>query len=683
MYVSNAGRLLAIRIFAISWIVIIYLSVCSQIVKADAEQLEIDFQSDPWFDDYNVPVNIDNATASDTVIGEWERDFGTDIPNGTYYGTLLPPGLFHFEYKSEWIHIEQDGLWYHPDRPGEYGNLAHYIMLTSHFNLSSQKIMSGTSEFWVRLPVHPDSIEPEYGVSIAIFKDQTNIKAPYLESQMSYYRLGLRNLSMDVHGTNGFSAVPSDCEVFPTIGGYTPDNIIRIRELPGVLGGTLRTGSGFNYLVTSDHVYVRVDAVLEPSTDYLFSVIFRHPRESKLYTYWSTAESPAGRETGIYFAQVFHSWNTGVITAYVDSSDVINFSLDLDWSFIFTQGVGMGGLFGKRLEIEKGDSILIRPYFNLTDDEKYMSFMIPMVSDDDLNIAPRVWQGVVPHETFLPPVITFWNFTDGSYWFNNTIDWEYHDFVLFSTSQTINSTDFGLNNSWNVAVELLFNSSANVTLLCYKEDRVKVTWASLNHTGWANQSTNPFFRNEFWDNGSKVMSSFHFNVYCSGRGTDGQWAIRNGTPSTGFIYTHYFPREIHLSSAQWEVVNESASADAMTYYELAIYHWNHYSIGHRLKAIWYAIRAAIQEIWNGAKKFGGYLRDGLHNVWDSMKRFGSWIYTKIVEFVGKIWNFIDNVIDTIAGFWESFQYIIAPIAMIIIITGGGTVAKKMLQSKGS
>ena len=144
------------------------------------------------------------------------------------------------------------------------------------------------------------------------------------------------------------------------------------------------------------------------------------------------------------------------------------------------------------------------------------------------------------------------------------------------------------------------------------------------------------------------------------------------------------PNHIYLSSAEWELItDEKTETLYMTNWELAMYHWDTWSIGHRLKALWYAIKAIVMKLWNGASEFGGWIQDGLSKVWESFKRFGEWIYTNIMEFVGKIWNFISNAIDTIVGFWDFFKYLVAPLVMMAVIGPGGTLCRKLLNERGT
>lgn len=155
----------SIFIVCVMMITLLLLTDWADVVEAETRDLIVEFKSDPLFDEVNDPINIDNATVDDTLMGEWRRDLGSDMPNGTYYGSLFPPALFQHDLKPTYARNESAG--------GQEGRFT-YTMLSSHFNLSSQKIMAGASEWWVRIPVSPDSIDGYFGIVLNIFRDVDN-----------------------------------------------------------------------------------------------------------------------------------------------------------------------------------------------------------------------------------------------------------------------------------------------------------------------------------------------------------------------------------------------------------------------------------------------------------------------------------------------------------------------------
>lgn len=719
---------ITIKFTALFWVIMVYFAGCAVIVKADVEALEMEFESDPFFEDYNDPVNIDNMTDADTVLGEWERDLGEETPNGTFYGSLLPPSMFEHNINTAWVKN---------NTVSNFDGRYTFILVSAHFNLSEQKIMSGASEWWLRVPVHPDSIEAYYGLTLSIFKDVDNASKVHL---FGNYTSDLSHQGQKPRATYN---------------GYAPDVVAEF----GTSSSALKAGLPLtewrlqnDMKVANGRLYIQVSAVLEPSVDYVLSLGFRLPREGSLSTYWSTSESPAGKWTAIDIAEMFMNPAVGT-SAYIEKLDsyLMEIPMDLDWSFIFVEGVGMGGLFGKKLSIPENHTLALYPFFNTSmSGSQYMSFMLPFISNQSVNVTPQVYNA----DSTDP-----WNFTGGDSWFSpeieyatglaenatagsktvivnstehlwegmycriidddnsevnfitkmegNTITlyyalyfdkdaesknarlwcmipmgWEYTDFILFSTNDTVDWATFTSNDRWNVELEFFFNTPITLTLLCYyEEDRPRYLWSEI---GLNNTSRSPYYHPFTFGRAGDIEGTYrlHYNVWCSARGTDGQWVMRNGTSSGDWTYTHYFPKRIHLSAAQWEFTNETDSKTFNSYWDIAQYYWDK-GIGYYRYALWYGMKGTMLELWNGAAKFGGYITDGLSDIWQEFKRFGSWIYTRLVEFVGQIWNFINDAIDTIAGFWNSFQYLIAPLLAMAIIAGGGKMARKILNDRGT
>ena len=722
----NFNGSLTLKLGAVFWIFMIYLAGCAMIVKADVEALEVEFESDPFFGDYNDPVNIDNMTDADTVLGEWERDLGEETPNGTYYGPLLPPSYFEHNIQPAWVKNNSVSNF-----DGRYT----FVLVSGHFNLSEQKIMAGASEWWLRTPINPESIEAYYGLTLSIFKDVDNA------SKVRLYG----NYSSD------FSKQGQKPRA--TFNGYAPDVIAEY----GTTSSAKRSGEPMtnwkfqnDMRVANGRLYIQVSAVLEPSVDYVLSLGFRLPREGTLGTYWTTSESPAGKWTAIDIAEMFMNPAVGA-TAYIEMLDsyLMEQPMDLDWSFIFVEGIGMGGLFGKKLSIPENNTLALYPFFNTSmSGDQYMSFMLPFISNQSVNVTPQVYNADYTYP---------WNFSSGDSWFtpemeyviglsenasagsktirvNSTehlwegmycrvidddhsevnfitamngrtitlyydlyfdkdieknarlwcmipMGWEYTDFVLFSTNDTVDWTTFTDNDRWNVELEFLFNEPITLTLLCYVDDRPQYLWTEI---GLNNTTRSPYYHPFTFGRAGDITQTYrlHYNVWISGRGTDGQWVMRNGTASGDWTYTHYFPRRIHLSSAQWEFMNENETETFNSYWDVALHYWDK-GIGYYRYALWYGMKATMMTLWNGATTFGGYITDGLSQIWEGFKRFGNWIVTRLVEFVGQIWNFISDAIDTIAGFWDLFKYLVAPMISMVIIGVGGTMVRKLLNERGT
>lgn len=695
------GCLVLISFMLTSWV---------DVVEADAVEIDVSYESDPLYDSVNIPTNLVNATHTDSVIYEWERDCGPEMPNGTYYGALTQPGLFTHNLRPVEIVEDNTDGGYLPD---VNGSVARYttVIVSAHFNWSKQVLMSGCSEWWVRIPVHPDSIGDF--AYLSIFKDVDNAS---LIDFYSYY-----NFTPKVAGEWEF--YPDF--IRPTYDGQMPQDIFKYASGQSI-GFSYYTYAHGEMVKSEDHVYLKVHSILRPETDYVISYAFYIPEDEVLSTYWNTGETPCGGWSSIVVGdtEIEHIFPGVGDTIYyqttVVDSQKTEVPLDLDYSFIFVQGIGPGGLFGARFQIESTirncsaegvpypfniqvwGGIVDYPFYNSSmDDPEYMSFMLPFISDDRFYCVPRV------DSAMLLADLLGWRFMDGEIYFRPEWGWNYSDFILFSTSSRVNYTDpfndpFFDGFQWNIKTEYEifenvsdeYRKSINITLLCYESPRSVHDWSEIDwEYGFLNQemknsSFNPWLRpyvytwdgreygrkNESGDyryNLGMTYSYLGYEIWQSARGTEEQWVLRNMTSSGEYTYSYHFPQIIHLSSHTW-VVGSSIASRPVTpwgnYWQMSQDAWN---TGHRFQAIYYAVRGTISYLFDGLP---GIIYDALHGLWDEMKKFGSWIYTRIVEFIGKIYDFLEDVGDHLVDFWESAKYAVAPIIMIVIISYGSRFA---------
>jgi len=716
-------------------VAMIYLAGCAVIVSAEYTVVDVNLTSDPKFGDINDPVNLANATPEDTVIGEWQRDLGDDMPNGTYYGTLLRPGIFEFTHLTP--------TWRQNATPSGQDGQYTYAMFSGHFNLSAQKIMAGASEWWMRTPLHPDSIEGYFGLSMSIFK-------------------GVDNAS-DVRIYGNYSCGTDRQNIRPRAdhNGYTPDVIVEYDSTAGSSGGAFSDYKApLDMRIANDHVYIQANAVLEPSVDYVISLLFRLPKEGHLKAYFNTAERPAGGWTAIDTAEIRIHGGDGGPTYYVEKLDsyLIEFPIDLDWSFIFTEGVGMGGLFGKKITIPENHTLTLYPYFNTSRvGSQYMSFMLPWISDDTVNITPQVYSAdgqfswnftgglsyfnpeleyMIPLAedaasgddfvvltttehlwigkpvwidddnstkvlnfiesidgdtvTLLYDLINYYELSENAHmWMMIPMGWNYSDYCLFSTNDTLDWATFSTDDSWNIELELLFHDPITMTLLCYYEgDREVYQWSDVN---FSNSSRNPYQYPYTWGwpGNSETSETYklHYKVYISARGTDGQWAILNTTASGRETYTHYFPQRIHLSSATWFIQN-GTTKERYDFDSRSAYYWYKageewkQGPGHYLKAISYGIQSIAYGIWDGGANIVGTIHDFLSDAWEGFKRIGEWVVTAVASFIGKVFDFFTSAYNTIVSWWQSAQYLVAPLLMMAIIGVGGKLTSGMMKGRG-
>lgn len=215
----------------------------TQVVQADAEAIDVSFESDPLFAGVNRPVNLNNATHADSVIAEWQNDMGSQMPNGTYYGSLTQPALLEHNVRPVEIH-PTDSLVYSTDNTKARFTT---VIVSAHFNWSRQVLMSGCSEWWVRIPVHPDSIGNF--AYLAIFRDVTNASLIDFYSYFNYsYQLSAWEFYPDF--------------IRPTYNGEMPQDIFKYQNhQPYYYYYTINHGE---MLQSQDHIYLKVHSILRP-----------------------------------------------------------------------------------------------------------------------------------------------------------------------------------------------------------------------------------------------------------------------------------------------------------------------------------------------------------------------------------------------------------------------------------
>jgi len=647
------------------WILLLSMIASAYIAQAATEEyVEVELRPDPAFADVTVRQELgeDDIGQLVTTIDVWREDLGEDAPNGTYYGTLIQGSGFEHRYRPYWLPKDDIG------KTGRFS----YTMLAAHFNFSASIIMSGCSEWWLKVPVLASSIEWSHGLYVALWEDSDDLDAIGFDEDPFY--------SHAVY-------------VRPSYGGYAPDDIVAYwpANISSHYGDPVTEGRG-DLHVANGHVYVKVHSVIKPETDYILATYFRLPAAGRLRTIWTTAESPAGSETRLCFADynIVDNWDDNHTYYHnMTGQELTTVGMDLDWSFIFTEGVG-AGLFGLRLPVENGTVISLVPFFNTTttgDGTIHMSFMLPWFSADTFSMTFGVRnlrdEGVMGGFEFAhwqfepnggdPAAFTFSWYSD--------LAWDYDDFALFSTNWTLDFDDasnpFTEDDQWNVVVDFYFHNAGNLTLLCFDEDRAPIAWSDVevfptNSTKW------PFAKNAIWRS-DESAEFLNYGVMCSARGTTGQWAIRSQTASGDIVLTHYFPSRIYLSTARYRLLR----ADEVVELSPAEEAWKEandlWASKHYALAIVTAIKAAILTVWEGVSALKGWIVDGLTSVWEGMKALGHWLYTNLVSFFEKIVNFFEDLADLTLDIWDVLRYLVAPVLLMAVFGGMTRIPRKWLD----
>lgn len=617
---------ITIKLLAVFLISIIIFSSMEMVEGATTTEKRIEFNPPMIFDEVAIKTNIANETPP-TTISEWQSDLDESLPNGTYYGTYQTGSKFEFDYTPI---FDTDEKYY------------SYVLISSHFNWSSQILMYGTSRWWLRLPVSASSIEATHGIVIGIFKGFNNASRCYLlENWTGKYFMR------------------------PSIDGYSPQDWIYYMtynktEDWGKPANALYWGTGS---IVNDRVYLEINSILEPNIDYIISLAFSLPDNGRLSTYWTTTESPSGKRTHIEIAEISTTGAGGSRENIKEANSTIDLNLDLDWSFVFVEGIGYNGMFGRTISILEDSYLEIYPFFNTSRiGSQYMSFMLPFWSNEYANITPYIKNA----RKAVGDLNRTWKFDNGLDNFSPTMWHKYKDFILFSSNDTLNMSSFYDGDRWNVLVYFKFHESCNMTLLCYKRDRPIVKWNQINETAPANTSWDYWTRNNYWRNGTSTK--LYYEIYMSARGTTGQWALYNGTYSGKPFYTQYFPNLIFLTSTHISLLTEDSYENITVSMEDAYYSrvndwWGEHWFGSALQL---QFRNKVEDL----QELRGEIIDFLYDMWEGMQVLGKWIYLRLLEFKDFILEFGGDVMDALVEFINTGAYLVGPFLFIVLTAIG-------------
>jgi hypothetical protein len=668
---------------------------------ATAKLYDVDYNPSPSISDFVIPQNLNNDTQDlRTTISEWQRDLNVNVmPNGTYWGSYFSPSKFANSYKPTWyenralitpsymIDPDPGSTWTHKDYYLDYARYS-YCLVASHFNWSRQVLMNGASEWWVRLPVAPQSIEATYGITMAIFSGVSNNASDvYL---MTDYRSNNTMIRPAIH-----EMTPQDYIIYQFRGAQSGDPLYSAGLMHQPV--SFLVGDG---VIGNDYIYLKINSVLKPETDYIIALAWRMPvllSNDCLYTYWAGDTNLSGRWSHMMYSEFDLTCQSPGVYFQYDMVEVgnktIDLPLDFGWSFIFTEGIGAGGLFGKKISFQSNATLILYPFFNTSRaGYQHMSFLFPFISTQNLTVEPEIHQAIGSPQGYGPAFPHHvWGFGGAAiYEFDTNIWYNYTDFILFSSSLNLTfgtgGYHFTNDDRWNVRVDLNFlgeppnlNVTRNYTLtmLCYERDRAPVPWSLINESNAWNTSYYPWARPRLLTN--TTAQSFYYDIFCSARGTQGQWAMMLGTVSGHPVYTYHFPQIIWVNPMEWNLTKEGSSALIRVsqqdgYFSKMQDWWGEHYFGEMLKFKFYDKAAA----YGGGE---GTIGDGLSELISMFAQFGKWLYIIAVSFVGQLVKFLGEALDALTAIVLALVWLVAPAAFMFEVGTAAKMARKITHKR--
>ncbi len=504
-------------------IIMIALIFHSPIVKAQEDSTLREFEA--IFTGQEIPsseVTIHNNLADSdevrTEIDVWETDLGTEVTDGSYVGGLFESSLFEMDFDPlranqtyDYNHVQLNHFM-NPNIPKRRS----VILLSSEVVFNNRIIMSGATEFYIRIPLNPNCVDfNEMYPAVNLF----DIGTSTLDREKLWLE-GASTVTQTVWETETTYDLDGNQVTVPTrIGDPLPYN--DSWSLRVVYDGQESDIKQNVNIFENDHMYARVFGTIEPNRNYIVSVVAILKSNPQIYLteedifdngrsgaysissieYTKTEELWMDRieqDGESYPKGIIKTWSNIVFTTYgVEDSipqgiSYVNsflnttneFPVDFAWSFIFKSGRGNHGMFGKKIHFEENDSLVF--YKNMTEipqGNQYISVMLPFISEERIavNISATI---ITNHEMWgrkFESERVFDVYTDPTNSTNVTVTsgwtsrhwWDsselpvtaWTDYMLFTIPLRLRSETFPTSEDFAIKIAITFEQSCDITLM--------------------------------------------------------------------------------------------------------------------------------------------------------------------------------------------------------------------------
>jgi len=526
-YVLSTYVVLMRKVFAIfATVMFIGIMFYSSVVSAQEQSLD-----SPHYFEANFPAqllpdggtvhqnNLADPESIRTELDIWGKDMGKAVTDGSYVGPIFESSLFEVDYnpliKNESIsyltYYGEPFYGWPPDLghvildpstvQEQYGTFSaatdrSLLTVVDVVRFSNRMIMSGATEFYVRLPVKPSCISfEEKRPTFCMFKTNEDNETIYNNIdngnlwmdpnfsiiQRSYpYKWQLQEGGTPYDVTSYVGTLHSDItvgrELYPLYKGLQPQIIQPIQSSS----------------IIDDSMYVHIHGTVEPNTNYI--VTFTGILNSKPLVYLTEDDiCTNGRQSKVIVTDIpfvtdkgTSPWGGGTLDELtadhgaallyktrVDTSqaphtnETLDVPVDASFSFVFKAGRGSYGMFGHFVHVNKNDAIVFYDTLQKPDRDQYISVMIPIVSATSVlvNITVSLLDPSIKFES--RGVLTERQF---DFVYMNPYIWQanknlsYSDFILFTTPYKVNTnTIYG--STFDVRVMVTFMADVDVTFM--------------------------------------------------------------------------------------------------------------------------------------------------------------------------------------------------------------------------
>lgn len=384
---------------------------------------------------------LHNFTWSDNPIeNQWIVDY--------YHGALPVPPINPTFYASDFDNatlsfIVRENI----EKDIEVAEKRSILTISTQMRFSNRMIMNGASEFWVKIPIKPDCISWEMNPTLAFYDvgqsnatySDLNMKGTYgIFYDFNKYRLEFNTTTGEPYqvlndGNQIITGAGSVNELMAEYNGNEPE-ILQLIKKDDVVG---------------DSLYKQVRASIIPNRNYIVS--FSCILERKPLVYLTEEDITSnGRLSNFKYTDMdfqlastidgnaFDDWGGAILqsngypkretkrvvtsqyytgNSYINES--INLECDMAWSFVFKNGMGAYGMFGKEMHFEPDDALVFYKELPEVTKDTFISVMLPFISENDILV--NISAELVPIGKNIHPVSVvdldtrdyYWNLFEG------------------------------------------------------------------------------------------------------------------------------------------------------------------------------------------------------------------------------------------------------------------------------
>lgn len=616
-------------------------------VEADLQDNEFEAIFEPEVRDDNTFNIAEDQAIIPTGYGSWEDDWGEDIPQGIFLGPAIEPVTFYTGVFRTYKRC--------------------YMELEQSYTFTATEIMNGVSQFWVKAPIVWDDL-------------------------------------LYLHDTT-----------WPTW------------SLILLIDDTIVTTE--NMFILGDGLYMRMEHLLFPDVEYNFK--FRIPFE-----WWEISEIP---ERGYYHDKPpailitgenlgnglgtakYKFWTTSESDPYIlpnydgsltgiDDISIVGLpdEITLATTFIFTKGIGQGGLFGRTYQILSNENI---PGRAITNPDGYSTFnMVTELSyntDSDIGKVSMI----IPFDSPDPVTLLWVKIFISSQWilsglafqeFNANID--YSGFFIFTLPETL--TLATIDNGGSKPNEGVIPVQVTISIRNSKSYPGSITLLHDSSPGsyWSQVQFYDYDNEDGWYRTLQGMKTnldttdlsytFDYNPVIYAEMTDDIWALVTTDYSTGsFTYTKAFQTKIYIPVHVYEIYreNEDGGYDQVYVgydegeYEQALAEYGVLGFDNDREPLSYLeanLYNGVKAIWNGLKTMYGYIVDGLQRGFDLLLQLGEFEIKALMSIRDIIRSIITFIQENVVSILELIWIVIGPFLALFMLVTSSKFLKMTLYKEG-